>query len=689
MLTNPINIDTTAALPPPISRPARSANPTKNRPAVGEVRWFGGVNGKTGRENNFGFIAGADGDVYFHRSETFSPIESLTEGAKVVFRQVEDREGKLFGESVRVLMQMPDRELVDLLKLGDALSAEDVLTVVLYRTALLPCEDEVLFAVSTLAALEPMPSALERFWEKFPPASFKDPFFSLAPASAKAPLYKLRYSEFRDRLVKLFSSVEEVKTSHNAQEIYVELDIRDEEIAKHWAGDSKYDAVIAKMLSARAAEKAAKKFYEKAGLCVEDISIRQLDGKAGDWTTHDLFVDSTVAVDVKNARRPINGGAFYVEHTVPRFKLDRKSRHVRIAGILSPYLQLQYIQKPNTATFKIDELIFLGETSRDRIDQLASTFGSATFEVTRNYENTVPNWVFGYPRVWYRAFSAEIKRFTDGCEWPAKDEWEYVLDGSERMQAVPALCVAGKPLPTEISSRLSGWQVDFYLRLQRLVGDPPALPMIFLAVLTDFLGRLKGDHADFSPEAYRPMLFTGNPRYTTSYPLGAIDPLGLVDELVNTLTTLWSGRAKANLDRFSSFRFGGLGILQGREKEQQNWVTIVAYCGGVVYGKDESGAVLLTADGRPQSEKGKCGHTPLIIGKNSTCPSCGKLVCDKCGFCSKPCQEHSFRDLAELNKRKSAQRRSHGGVNYNGLEAAEKRWEDVPLEAYKDDYWRR
>jgi hypothetical protein len=185
------------------------------------------------------------------------------------------------------------------------------------------------------------------------------------------------------------------------------------------------------------------------------------------------------------------------------------------------------------------------------------------------------------------------------------------------------------------------------------------------------------------------MLFTGNPRYTASYPLGAIDPLGLVDELVNTLTTLWSGRNEANLDRFSSFRFGGLGILQGRKKEQQNWVTIVAYCGGVVYIKDDFGAVMLDAEGRPQSEKGKCGHTPLIIGKNSTCPSCGKLVCDKCGFCTKPCQEQSFRDLAELNKRKSAQRRSQRGPSYDGLEAAEKRWEGVPLEAYKDDYWRR
>ena len=688
-MVNPTSTDTVGELCPTSSRRAQFAHPTKNRTVLGEVRWFGGLNRKTGRENDYGFISGPDGDIFFHRSQAFSPTESLTEGAKVVFRQVEGRDGKLLGESVRVLLQMTDRELVDLLKLQDALLAEDLLTVVLYRTALSPCENEVLRAVSDLAALEPMPGPLKRFWQKFPPASLKDPFFLVAPASAKANVYKLLYSEFRDRLVKLFASVDEVKTSLKAQDVYVELDSADEAIAKHWAGDNDYEGILAKMLSARAAEKAVKKFYETAGLRVEDISISQLDGKTRDWTTHDLLVDLTVAVDVKNARRPINGRAFYVEHTVPRFKLDRRNRHVRIAGALSPYLQLQYIKKPDTATFKIDELIFLGETSRDSIDQLAHTFGSATFEVIRNYENTIPNWVFGYPQAFYRAFSAELKRLTGGCEWPAEGEWKYVLDDSEMMQAIPALCVAGKPLPAEISVRLSGWQVDFYLRMQRLLGDPPALPIVYLSVLTDFLRRLKENQEDFSPVGYRPMLFTSSPEHTVSYPLGAIDPLGLVDELINTLKTLWGGRAEANLDRFSTFRFGGLGILQGREKQQRNWVTIVAYCGGIVYQADQYGAVLINADGRPQSEKGKCGHTPLVVGKNRTCLSCGKLVCDKCEFCSKPCQEQKFRELADLKKRESAQRQSHKSPGYDGLEAAEKRWKDVPLDAYKDEYWRR
>jgi cold shock CspA family protein len=689
MATNPISTDIAGELPPTSFRTAQFNDPTRNRPVLGEVRWFGGLNRKTGRENDYGFISGPGGDVFFHRSQTFSPAESLTEGAKVVFRQVEDRAGKLIGESVRVLLQMPERELVHLMKLREALSPEDLLTVVHFRTALSLCENEVLRAVSVLAALEPMPGPLKRFWEKFPPASVKDPFFLLAPASVKANVYKRLYSEFRDRLVKLFTSIEEVKTSLNAQEIYLGLDSSDEAIAKHWAGDNNYEGVLAKMLSARAAEKAVKKFYEKAGLRVEDISISQLEGKTGDWTTHDLWVGATVAVDVKNARRPINGRAFYVEHTVPRFKLDRRNRHVQIAGILSPYLKLQYIQKPHTAAFNIEELIFLGETSRDSIDQLASTFGSATFEVTRNYENTVPNWVFGYPQVCYRAFSTERKQFTDDCEWPAEGEWKYVLDDSEMMQAIPALCLAGKPLPAEISARLSVWQVDFYFRMQRLVGDPPALPIVFLGVLTDFLRRLNEKKEDFSPNGYRRMLFAGDPEYTVSYPLGAIDPLGLVDELINTLTTLWGGRAEANLDRFFNFRFGGLGILQGREKEQRNWVTIVAYCGGIVYQADQSGAVLINADGRPQSEKGKCGNTPLIVGKNRTCPSCGKLVCDKCEFCSKACQEQKFRELVELNKRKSAQRQPPETPSYDGLEAAENRWKEVPFDAYKDDFWRR
>lgn len=89
-----------------------------------------------------------------------------------------------------------------------------------------------------------------------------------------------------------------------------------------------------------------------------DRCITQLDQEGGDWLTHDLSVDRKISVDVKNARRPVNSKQFYVEHTVPRFKLDRSGSDVRIAGVLSPYLQTRFIGKPTSAGFRIDDIVF-------------------------------------------------------------------------------------------------------------------------------------------------------------------------------------------------------------------------------------------------------------------------------------------------------------------------------------------
>lgn len=658
-------------------------------PALGDIKWFGGLNGQTGRENEYGFISAPGGELYFHRTQSLSPLDSLAPGAKVVFLQAEGKNGESAARSVRVLSLMPDAELVALLKDSKAFSPEDALTVVLCRGALEPCENEALRAVAALSSTDSVSGILGRYWERFPPASPKDPFFPHATDALKAKVCKRHYSEFRAMLHGLFSSVTGAETSLKAETVYRELDERDEKIASHWAGRDDYEALLAKMLSARAAERAAKKFYEGTGSSVEDVSIRQLDGGSGDWTTHDLLVDSSVAVDVKNARRPVNGKKFYVEHTVPRFKLDRRATHVRIAGVLSPYLKYEYIRNPSNANFNVDDLVFLGETGRDSVDWLVSMFNSPTFEVARVYERTVPHWVFGYPQAWYRAFFEDLHRFASGCEWPEGDEWECVLDDAEKLGAIPALCAAGKPLPTAISSRLAGWQLDFYTRMQRLSGGSPQLPVVFLAVLTDFLEKLKGGNSKFSPKDYLPLLFAENPAYTVSYPLGAIDPLGLVVGLIKTLAILWDNRGKTNLENLSSFKFSGLGILQGREKDRREWKTVLAYCGGTVYQMDEDGNVILDSNGRPRSEKGKCGNAPLVIGVDANCPTCGKLVCGKCGFCSLPCQEREFAQRAEAERKKSEQARNRGFTGFGGMDGGASRWEEIPLEAYEDDFRRR
>ncbi len=667
-------------------------------PGIGEIKWFGGINNATGRHNNFGFISTDAGDLYFHRSSSLSPPEILSAGAKVAFIFVEEAKGKV-AKSVQVISKMDDEALTALIKGASSLGPKDVMSVIPFMKSIDAVQEEAFQALSILVLERPLPPAVSKFWAKYEPAGPNDRFLAIAPSVVKAKYYKKYFVEFRASLNNLFSSIISATTALPAVIAYGAIDERDMTIAKEWAGNINYDtpianAVLAKMLSARGAEKAAKWFYEGVGVKAEDISIRQIEGRGKDWLTHDLLLDSTLPIDVKNARRPINASNFYVEHTIPKFKINRQNVHVRIAGILSPYLNYRTLQEPTLASFKIDDLIFLGETSRQKIERLAADFESSEFEVTRSFERTFPNWVFAYPEAWYRVFSEDVRRFVGDCDWPKESEWEFVLDESERIAAVPALCVSGKPLPIAILAKLSPWQAEFYSKLQSLTGNCPEVPVIFFTILTDFLARLKNGGSDYSPEGYLPLLYpeySRYPRYLANsgplYPLGAIDPLGLVAGLIETLTELWEGREKTNLDRFSNFRFGGLGILQGRERNCRNWTTIIAYCGGTVFDRDNDGNVLLNLNGKPIREKGKCGNAPLIIGDSAACTTCGKLICKKCGFCSQPCQDRQFAAQAET-KSKEHQRSATAACTSHESDS-EPPWLEIPMEAYVGEFQRR
>ncbi|CAN5380396.1 hypothetical protein BH10PSE3_BH10PSE3_07610 [soil metagenome] len=246
----------------------------------GEIKWFGGFNSKTGVENPYGFISSSNEDVYFHRSQTTCSLETLIAGAKVVFLPTTDRRGKAAATSVRVLSEMPDADLVALLVEAKDLSAEDALNIAAIRGVIAPCENEVLQAVRALSGIAPSPRALEQFWVKFPPTSPRDPFFDCAPMAAKSKIFKQLYAPLLSRLRTLFKSVNEVTYSLKADAEYSDLTEDDRRLAAYWA-DGQNEAVLAKMLSARAAEKAARKFYEGVSTTVADISITQLEGGGG------------------------------------------------------------------------------------------------------------------------------------------------------------------------------------------------------------------------------------------------------------------------------------------------------------------------------------------------------------------------------------------------------------------------
>jgi cold shock CspA family protein len=659
---------------------------------LGQVKWFGGINNSTGRENHYGFIE-ADGVAFFvHRSAVLSPQASMIEGAEVLFHRLEDRSGKPAATAVRVLSIMSNDELVVLLKETPNPSPDLVLTIALIRKELAPFRNEVSRALIELGATKPKSSLLGRFWNDFSPSRPSDRLYALAPEAVKSQVCKKHYSAVRHALLNLLGRDNGPPTSITAQELYPDLDEHDRKLAAIWAGSEK-DAIVAQMLSARAAEKAVARLYRKAGAIVDDVAITQLDGAGSDWITHDLTVDQTIPIDVKNARRPINSKHFYVEHTVPRFKLDRSGSDVRIAGVLSPYLQKRFIDKASAAGFKIDDIVFLGETSRRDINDLITKYRSPHFEVVRGNERIFPNWVFGHPARWYPELQDKIQRATDLCRDIPEDDWRYIFGPDEAGDVVAALCAMRMALPLVLADRHSEHQANFYNNLQRNLKGIPDVPTIFLAVISDFVEAVFCDRQDYSPAIYASILFPKGDhviplRAISSFfdqnrasPLGAIDPLNLVASLVMTLTLLWEKRSNTALREFSSFRFGGLGLLQARRNDRVEWTTILAYCGGTEYDKGEDGKILLSEEGRPMP-KGKCGHTPLVFGNHQTCPNCRKLLCDKCGFCSVMCRDEAFGAL--MRDRDSVARpRKNGFLKDSDRVLEAPPWEPVPWEAYE------
>ena len=79
---------------------------------VGRIKWFGGVNRKTGRENHFGFIARAGKtDLYVHRRDVCCAIAQLTEDIPVTF-ELSEEPGSLYAVAVGLLQDETDLNML-------------------------------------------------------------------------------------------------------------------------------------------------------------------------------------------------------------------------------------------------------------------------------------------------------------------------------------------------------------------------------------------------------------------------------------------------------------------------------------------------------------------------------------------------------------------------------------------------
>lgn len=388
---------------------------------------------------------------------------------------------------------------------------------------------------------------------------------------------------------------------------------------------------VGRVLSARAAEKAAKMFYERCGFKVEDVSISQMiQNNKCDWKDFDLKVDG-FPVDIKNSRRAYSSRERYVEHCVPKFKITRKKEAVKVAGILSRYLFPEQLLAPEE--YNIDtSLIFLGETTYDVQVKIINEFQSDFFDIDFGRPDHkanffLPPWIFNYPPNIYQKRNDAIAQINK------PGAIDYVLCQRKDANILPICIVVNINLENYLTHEaLKAWQWNLYGKLRNVMSiyglSLPFLYLTFLRHFTEMLSHHTVQHDDYRPNQYRQFVFMNNERYDK--PLGIYDPLYTISSLINVLDKLWFADHGMIKD-YKYFKLRGFHIFQGKKSIDDRWETLIAYCGGWI------------------PEKGKCGRYPLVFGDSNRCAICKKLICPTCGFCSEECPNTSKDSLPYSN----------------------------------------
>lgn len=372
---------------------------------------------------------------------------------------------------------------------------------------------------------------------------------------------------------------------------------------------------LGRLLSARAAEKVAVKFYRHYGKKVTDISITQVDENSGsEWKNYDLNVDG-LPIDVKNSRRAQNSPDRYTEHYIQKgFKHSKDNQEVIISGVFSPYLWPHALLEP-TEYHGDTTIQFLGETTHEKQQALKSEFkNSLDFdEPTSTGEYFLPPWVFDYPEYVYTQRNKARKELKEFANLNS-------LKGAPfEFNLIPLSIGAGIDLTEILGNKISEeWEMLFLDRLhKRIEKYGLSLPFLFLTILDHFLNVAHSSKtaADFDLNRYRRFLFCQEP----DKPLGIYDPLKTIDALINNLSTLWTTKNEL-IRKFRRFKLRSFNILQGKSDSNEDlWTTLIAYCGGHI----EDGSA--------------CGKNPLVLGKSNHCEY-RRLICPDCGFCCRTCK---------------------------------------------------
>ena len=448
--------------------------------------------------------------------------------------------------------------------------------------------------------------------------------WELAPNHCRQAIIQHKFAKFWDTVAKFNNSdyAHAQSLSSKWRNLY-DFNENDCQLIRKWDSAVDWDNYkAAQLLSARGAEKLVLQYYKALDHQVDDISIHQITHESQSWIAGDICLDLNQFIDVKNARSSFHSNV-YSEFCIPAFKQERGS-DVEIAAVLSPYLKKEEMEgavsPPSHRSYQ--EVQFLGVFNRAKLEKLEQLFSNrlVRIDMTRGFDSKtyLPHWLFDYDAQFY-AQQLELLMQCQQLQEAEIPDWEDTIIAKQN--PLPLFIAARRQLPKEWSDCFPEWKIAFINSLVNLPAERLSLPYMFLSLLTHFLSMLSYQGTDYCPSEYRDILFCD---YYGNQPLKLYDPLNVIRDWCDTLQTLWKHREEANLTEFRIFKFNGRGLLQGKRHERDFETTILAYCGGLIKGK------------------GKCGHTPLVIGKHKTCLTCGRLICPHkdCGYCTSSCSSY-------------------------------------------------
>ena len=456
--------------------------------------------------------------------------------------------------------------------------------------------------------------------------AYKNFLWHIAPTEKKQEIIQQRFKTFFDIISRFKDSnypYEEYIT-HNWRELY-QFNQSDNLLITQWDACVKSNEIkAAQMISARGAEKLVIRFYQALGYQVEDISIHQVTQQSQTWTLGDIRLDSKYLLDVKNSRKSVNSKS-YSEFCVPQLK-ESRGNDVKIVGVLSPYLQKQYMEGRGNPRFHVNNPQVLGAFDKAKLSELETIFSDRFISINMprgsDTNKYLPPWLFDYDERFYNQ-QYEILTELQNLHYQDIPSWEDISLVTQNF--IPLFVAAKRPLPRSWVNNLPHWQVNFINSLINLPTERITLPYLFLSILRHFLSMLSYRGGDYSPQRYLEVLYLSGMQIN---PLKLYDPLNIIKDFCDTLQILWDNRQASRLDEFKIFKFSGQGLLKGKRTESEYiMTTILAYCGGWVDGM------------------GKCGFSPLAIGREQNCPVCGRLICpkDNCGFCTDRCSGYIER----------------------------------------------